>query len=316
MTDISCEIEPEVTNVAATEIVERAPASGIDKSASAEVVCGDCLRYLSNVPAGTPPFDLTFLDPPFNQGKDYRRHDDRLNQSVYWSWMRDICRLVFEHSSEGAAIYFMQREKNTEFVLNALRSTGWTFQNLIIWKKKTSAIPGIARFGKAHQIIAFATKGSKPRTFNRLRIDPPLPTGYNKPRDRGVFVTDIWDDIRELTSGYFSGDESLRNQDGERVHKQQSPVALLLRIVLSSSNPNDVVLDPFLGTGTTNVVGSQLNRRSIGIEIDPLYVKVIEHRLANLRESDNVKKLLPYYRFTDQFDTLLGPGLSHREIAS
>lgn len=261
------------------------------------------------MPTGTPCFDLTFLDPPFNQGKDYRLHNDSLSESKYWGWMSEICRLVFEQSSDGAAIYFMQREKNTEFVLSALRTAGWTFQNLIIWKKKTSAIPGNARFGKAHQIIAFATKGSRPRIFNRLRIDPPLPKGY-KPRERGMFVTDVWEDIRELTSGYFSGDESLRNPDGERVHKQQSPISLLLRILLSSSKPNDVVFDPFLGTGTTNVVASQLHRRGIGIEIDPQNVKVIEDRLAVLREADDIKRFLLDYRFTDQFESLVGAEIS------
>ena len=86
-------------------------------------------------------FDLTFLDPPFNQGKDYRQHDDSMTDSDYWGWMSEVCKLTLHQSSLGAAMYFMQREKNTEQVLTVLRESGWHFQNLIVWKKMTSAVP-------------------------------------------------------------------------------------------------------------------------------------------------------------------------------
>ena len=118
-----------------------------------------------------PRIDLSFLDPPFNQDKAYNTWNDNLPPEEYWGWMREICGKVYTLTSDGGAIYFMQREKNTEFVLQCLRDTGWTFQNLIIWKKKTSAVPGMKRFGKHYQIIAFATKGKTPRVFHRLRID-------------------------------------------------------------------------------------------------------------------------------------------------
>ena len=101
--------------------------------------------------------DLSFLDPPFNQDKAYNAWHDNLPPEEYWGWMREICAKVYALTSDGGAIYFMQREKNTEFVLQCLRDAGWTFQNLIIWKKKTSAVPGMKRFGKHYQVIAFAT---------------------------------------------------------------------------------------------------------------------------------------------------------------
>ena len=89
-----------------------------------------------------PRIDLSFLDPPFNQDKVYNAWDDNLPPEEYWQWMHGICAKVYALTSDGGALYFMQREKNTEFVLQCLRDTGWTFQNLIIWKKKTSAVPG------------------------------------------------------------------------------------------------------------------------------------------------------------------------------
>ena len=126
----------------------------------------------------------------------------------YWQMMKTVCERTYHATSKGGAIYFMQREKNTEKVLSCLRETGWTLQNLIIWKKKTSAVPCTGRYGKHYQVIAYATKGERARAFNRLRISPPLPANYKHERENGMFVTDVWDDIRELTSGYFAGDEA------------------------------------------------------------------------------------------------------------
>jgi len=114
----------------------------------------------------------------------------------------------------------------------------------------------------------------------------------------------VWDDIRELTSGYFAGDEAIRDNEAKRVHTQQSPVALLLRIVLSSSLPGDTVFDPLAGTGTTVVVANQLGRNSVGIEIDPEHVKTIKSRLKSPRPSDDVSRYYNYYRFTPDLEKI------------
>ncbi|GIV21864.1 MAG: methyltransferase [Armatimonadota bacterium] len=264
------------------------------------VLEGDCVQHLMRM---GQKFHLTFLDPPFNQGKHYENADDDLPDELYWSWIKQVCHLVYERSHDGAALYFMHRDKNAGWLMQTLMETGWRFQNMIIWRKLTSAVPCSIRFGKSYQIIVFATRG-KPRCFHRLRIDPPLPAGYSQPRLNGVYVTDVWDDIRELTSGYFAGDEALRDDRGERIHKQQSPVALLLRIILSSTCPGDAVLDPFAGTGTTGVVAQQLGRSCVLIENSPRNVQVIQRRLAVLREADNVQRYRRYYRFTSDLDRI------------
>ena len=123
-----------------------------------EVVNSDCVAFLKEY--GGKLIDLTFLDPPFNQSKKYMSHNDNMASEDYWKWMANVCDWTFKRSSEGAAIYFMQREKNTRHVFRVLEDTGLSFQNLVIWKKKTSAVPSPIRFGKHFQIIAFATKGS------------------------------------------------------------------------------------------------------------------------------------------------------------
>ena len=250
--------------------------------------------------------DLTFMDPPFNQAKHYASHDDDMPEAEYWDWMKQVCSVIHAQTSEGGAIYFMQREKNSEYVLACLREAGWTLQNLVIWKKLTSAVPMSRRFGKQYQIIAYATKGRRARVFHRLRIDPPLPANYKHQRANGMYVTDIWDDIRELTAGYFAGDEALRSAEGDRFHKQQAPVALLLRIVLSSSVVGDTVFDPFAGTGTTLVVAQQLGRRLLGVEIDPDNADCIRERLREVRPADDIRRFRDDYRFTENLDEIWG----------
>ncbi|MCD6559325.1 MAG: site-specific DNA-methyltransferase [Palaeococcus sp.] len=265
-----------------------------------EIILGDCLEWIPKLKG----IHLSFLDPPFNQGKEYRFFNDKLSDEEYWGWMEEVVYEIYKITEDGGAIYFMQREKNTEWVLKILREAGWTLQNLIIWKKMASAVPQKYRFNKAYQIIAFATKGKKPRVFNKLRADYPLAPWHKYPRENGMYIHDVWEDIRELTSGYFAGDEPIRDKSGKRLHLQQSPVALLLRIILSSTMPGDVVLDPFAGTGTTLVVAKQLKRHYIGIEIDPRYVEIIKNRLSKLRKADDVGRYREYYRFTEDLDKI------------
>jgi DNA modification methylase len=270
---------------------------------SFKIIHGDCVKELERI---NTSIDLTFLDPPFNQGKEYAEHEDNMPDNVYWKWMQDVCSKVYGITSDGGSIYFMQREKNIEQVLSCLRKTGWNLQNIIIWKKKTSAVPCSNKFGKHYQIIVCSIKGNKIKSFNKLRINPPLPPNYKYKREEGVFITDVWDDIRELTSGYFAGDEAIRRKDGTRFHKQQAPIQLLLRIILSSTNPDDTVLDPFAGTGTTGLVAEQLRRNSIVIEKDLENVRCIEKRLKNISESDDVRRFYDDYIYSENLDKIWG----------
>ncbi len=262
----------------------------------------NCLDILPNL---DKKIDLTFLDPPFNQGKEYENHDDSMSNSEYWKMMENVCQGVYDKTSLGGSIYFMQREKNAMRVLNILDSTGWSFQNLIIWRKKTSAVPMLYRYGKQFQVIVYATKTEKPRIFNKLRINPDLPASYKFKRKDGIFVTDVWDDIRELTSGYFAGDEPIQGDEG-RFHKQQTSLAVLLRIILSSSGPGDMVLDPFAGTGTTSIVSSQLNRNSISIEKANRNISCIKKRISHIRKVDDVNRFYESYIHTKNLDSIWG----------
>lgn len=278
----------------------------MNKALYSSVNVGDCIDTLANMSTEIK-FDLTFLDPPFNQGKDYLVHNDKMDEYAYWEWMSWVMEAVRERTSEGGCVYFMQREKNTGMVMEVLETTGWTFQNLIIWQKTTSAVPQARRFGKAFQTIVFATNGEMPRVFNKLRINPPLPANYTEPRKNGMFVTDVWSDIRELTSGYLAGDEPLRNKDGSRFHKQQTSLALLVRMILASTLPGDRILDPFCGTGTTLVAAKGLGRIGVGVDIDENNAKATSRRLLDFREADNVSaRFYNDYQCTENLERIWG----------
>ncbi len=279
---------------------------------SGQVIEADINEFLESRSFLESTIDLTFLDPPFNQAKTYASHDDNLPPEQYWDWMGAVCAAVYANTSDGGAVYFMQREKNSEYVLRCLREAGWTLQNLIIWKKLTSAVPSIRRYGKHYQVIAYATKGRRARVFHRLRIDPPLPAHYKHKRENGLFVTDVWDDIRELTAGYYAGDEALRDGAGKRFHKQQAPIALLLRILLASSQAGDTVFDPFAGTGTTLIAAHQLKRHSLGVEIDPENAACIRARLQTIRPSDDIQRWYDDYKYTENLEAIWGGAAESR----
>ena len=263
----------------------------------------DCLKHIQHCHRS---FDLSFIDPPFNQGKEYRLFHDSQDDAAYWQWVNEYLHAIRQKTSSGGAIYFMQREKNAARVMQSLLDTGWHFQNLIIWKKKTSAVPCQNRFGKHYQIIVYATNGERARVFHRLKIKPPKPPHYKYDYTNGRFLTDVWDDIREMTSGYFAGTEALRNNQGNRCHKQQSPLALLTRIILSSTKVGDTILDPFAGTGTTLIAARQLTRHCVGIEIDPVNANLIQKRLDDHRPADDIEKYHNDYIFTDKLDEIWG----------
>ncbi len=267
-----------------------------------DVLTGDCIKYLKE--GKIDNVHVTFFDPPYLQGKEYRYFDDNQSETEYWNWVKEIIEGVYQTTADGGAIYFMHREKNAEKILEILRKVGWNYQNLIIWKKKTSAVPIETRFSKQYQIIVYAIKGKKPRVFNKVRIDPPPLPEHKYRHENGVYLTDVWDDIRELTSGYFAGEEALRDDEGNRMHVQQTPVALLLRIILSSTLPGDIVFDPTAGTGTALVVAKQLDRNSIGVEIDPAHIDLIKKRLATIRPADDISSYLNYYKYTSNIETI------------
>ena len=153
---------------------------------------------------------------------------------------------------------------------SALQDLGFWIQNDIVWRK-TNPMPNFRgkRFTNAHETLIWAGREQKSRvTFNYEAMKA------------------LNDDLQMRSDWLFpicSGPERLKDGAGRKAHPTQKPEALLHRVLLASTNPGDVVLDPFFGTGTTGAVAKRLGRRWLGIERDPDYAGAARERIAKVR---------------------------------
>ncbi|WP_279356454.1 site-specific DNA-methyltransferase [Methylobacterium indicum] len=247
-----------------------------------EVILGDCLSALDRLPPAS--VDLVFADPPYNlqlgAGALLRPDqsavdavDDDWDQFASFeaydtftrAWL-SACRRVMKPT---ATLWVIGSYHNIFRVGSALQDLGFWILNDIVWRK-ANPMPNFRgkRFTNAHETLIWASRSEqKGYTFHYEALK-----GGN-------------DDV-QMRSDWFiplcTGDERLKGEDGRKLHPTQKPEALLARTILSSSNPGDVVLDPFFGTGTTGAVAKRLGRHFIGIEQEPAYAAAARERIAGI----------------------------------
>ena len=259
----------------------RSVAEAAASEPKSRIIHGDCLAVLSKLP--TASVDLVFADPPYNLQLD--RELLRPNNTVVdgvddaWdkfgsfadydrfsrAWLAE-CRRVLK---PDGAIWVIGSYHNIFRLGVALQDLGFWLQNDIVWRK-VNPMPNFRgkRFTNAHETLIWAGRDRKSRvTFNYTAMK----TGN--------------DDIQMRSDWLFpicSGPERLKDDGGRKAHPTQKPEALLHRILLASTRPGDVVLDPFFGTGTTGAVAKRLGRRWIGIERDKDYVGAATERIRRV----------------------------------
>ncbi len=249
------------------------------ESALDQVVHDDCLAALARLPEAS--VDLVFADPPYNLQldgdllrpnntrvdgvhQDWDRFDDL---AAYDRFTRDwlaACRRVLK---PDGALWVIGSYHNIFRVGAALQDAGFWLLNDVIWRK-TNPMPNFRgrRFTNAHETLIWAARGARSRyTFN-----------YDSMK--------AFNDDLQMRSDWLlpicSGPERLKDDTGRKAHPTQKPEGLLLRVLLATSRPGDVVVDPFAGTGTTCAVARRLGRRFIGIERDGDYVAAARARIA------------------------------------
>ena len=253
------------------------PASDLDR-----IIVGDCLEALSKLP--TASVDLVFADPPYNlqlDGDLLRPNNTRVdgvdddwdkfsNFAEYDRFSRAwlaACRRVLKRDG---AIWLIGSYHNIFRLGAALQDLGFWIQNDVIWRK-ANPMPNFRgkRFTNAHETLIWAGRDQKSRvTFN-----------YEAMKASN-------DDLQMRSDWLFpicAGPERLKDESGRKAHPTQKPEALLHRILLATTNPGDVVLDPFFGTGTTGAVARRLGRHWIGIERDPQYARAATRRIERIR---------------------------------
>jgi site-specific DNA-methyltransferase (adenine-specific) len=240
---------------------------------------GDCVEVMDAMPEAS--VDLIFADPPYNLQLRNELHRPNMTRvdavTDQWdqfgsfaeydkfthAWL-SACRRVLKPTG---TLWVIGSYHNIFRVGAILQDLGFWILNDVIWIK-TNPMPNFrgVRFTNAHETLIWASREKGQRyTFNHLAMK-----GLN---DEKQMRSDWW--LLSLATGA----ERLRDENGEKGHSTQKPEALLYRVILSSSNPGDIVLDPFFGSGTTGVVAIRLHRNWIGIEREEKYVRLAQKRL-------------------------------------
>ncbi len=244
-----------------------------------EIIIGDCLAELAALPDGS--VDLIFADPPYNLQLEgaLSRPDQSVVDAVDDDWDKFAS---FAHYDDFTRKWLTQARRilkpdATIFVIGSyhnifrvgaiMQDLGFWILNDIVWRK-ANPMPNFRgrRFTNAHETMIWASKGptAKSYTFNY----DALKAGNEDCQVRSDWFLPI-----------CTGGERLKDAAGRKTHPTQKPEALLARVLLSASNPGDLVLDPFFGSGTTGAVARRLRRKFIGIERDTTYAAAARARI-------------------------------------
>ena len=241
---------------------------------------GDSLELLKKIPDKS--IDLVFADPPYNlQLRDtLYRPDQTTVEAVTNDWDKfetykdydEFCLIWLKECKrvlkDGGALWVIGSYHNILRLGTSIQNLGFWILNDIIWHK-TNPMPNFrgTRFTNAHETLLWCTTSRKAKyTFNYQNLKE-------------------LNDGKQMRSDWYipicAGKERLRETNNQRSHPTQKPEALLYRIMVSSTNAGDMVLDPFLGSGTTAVMAKKLKRNFIGFEQDKDYIKLAKKRLKN-----------------------------------
>ncbi|MDP7205675.1 MAG: DNA methyltransferase [Pirellulaceae bacterium] len=263
-----------------------------------KLIEGDCLEGMKQL--ADRSVDLVFADPPFNIGYHYDVYQDNLEDNEYldWSrqWMEQVIRVLKDDGSFWLAI---GDEYAAEMKVLMQRTLGMTCRSWVIWYY-TFGVNCQKKFNRSHAHLFQMVKDPDNFTFNADAIRVPsarqLVYGDKRANPRGRLPDDTWIlRPQDLPEGFRPDDDTwyfprvagtFKERSG--FHGCQMPEQLLGRIIRISSNEEELVLDPFAGSGTTLAVACKLRRKYLGYEISTDYVKAIRKRLGNIQPGDDL----------------------------
>ncbi len=246
------------------------------------ILKGDCVAALDRLPEKS--IDIVFADPPYNLQLDGDLHrpdqskvdavDDHWDQfesfAAYDAFTRAWLLAARRVLKPNGTIWVIGSYHNIFRVGATMQDLGFWILNDVVWRK-TNPMPNFRgrRFQNAHETLIWASRDQKGKgyTFNYEALKASN------------------DDIQMRSDWLFpicTGGERLKNDKGDKLHPTQKPEALLARIMLASTKPGDVVLDPFFGSGTTGAVAKRLGRNFVGVEREQVYIDAAAERIASV----------------------------------
>ena len=266
----------------------------MNKKYSNKIIKGDCIEVLKKFPANS--VDLIFADPPYNlqlQGELYRPNQTKVDAvNDEWdqfasfeeydkfthNWLKECKRVL----KKNGTIWVIGSYHNIFRVGKIMQDLEFWILNDIVWIK-TNPMPNFkgTRFNNAQETLIWASKDQKSKfTFHYKSMK-------------------AFNDDKQMRSDWYipicNGGERIKI-NGKKAHSTQKPEALLFRIILSTSNVGDLILDPFMGSGTTGAVAKKLKRNFIGIEKEDFYIKIANERIKKIKPLDDELLMYPIER--------------------
>ncbi len=249
------------------------------------ILQGNCIEHMNNLPAAS--IDMIFADPPYNLqlSGDLTRPDASHVDAVTDDWDKFESFKAYDEFTKdwlsaarrilkpNGTIWVIGSYHNIFRVGTQLMDLGYWMLNDVIWRK-SNPMPNFRgrRFTNAHETLIWASQNKKSKyTFNYEAM---------KALNEDIQMRSDW------LLPICNGGERLKGEDGKKAHPTQKPESLLGRVILSSTNVGDVILDPFFGTGTTGAVAKKLGRHFIGIEQQSSYIKAATARIAAIDPLD------------------------------
>jgi DNA modification methylase len=282
---------------------------------------GSCIDTLNTLAAEGPCVDLAFADPPYNIGYSYDLYKDNLDDRAYLTWTESWLGAVNRVLKPTGALWVAIGDEYVAEMKGLAEKQGLYLRNWVIWYY-TFGVHCTRKFSRSHTHLLYFVKDPKNFTFNdgNVRVRSARQLVYNDGRadPRGRVPDNTWILRPQDALGAFGADQDtwyfarVAGTFKERAgfHSCQMPERLLERIIRCCSNPDEVVLDPFAGSGSTLLVAKKLGRRWIGVEVSPEYVRHANARIAAVRVGDPVEG--PEDALTSSPSTPLGSG-SRRE---
>jgi site-specific DNA-methyltransferase (adenine-specific) len=242
------------------------------------VFCEDALSGLARIPDGS--VDLILTDPPYNLGKDYGNASDQQSVDAYLAWTeRWIDQALPKLKANGSLYVFLTWRYSPEiFVMLKKRMT---MMNEIIWDRRVPSMGGSTRsFTSVHDTIGFFVR-RKDYFFDLDAVRIPYDAETKKARSRSIFVGAKWLEVGYNPKDLWSVSRLHREHPERADHPTQKPLEIIERMVKASCPPGGVVLDLFMGSGTTAVAARRHGRHFVGFELNPDYCEIIQQRLAS-----------------------------------